>query len=113
MSHSKLATQAQAILRKRFVASSVSRQPSSAARFSSPQDRDSRRRITREGLVTVRQVGDMKTNSIRSHSIKAVAGAVLAVAISTPDAIQAADKTAWDKTFPKSEQVEHRKVSFT
>jgi uncharacterized protein len=54
----------------------------------------------------------MKTNSICSHSMKTVAGVVLAAAISTPDAIQAADQTAWDKTFPKSEKVEHRKVSF-
>src|SRR5258708_4270426 len=109
MSRSKLATRARAILRKRFVASSVSRQPSSAARFSFRQDHDRHRRITREGLVTVRQVGYMKTNSIRGHTMKAVVGAVLAAAISTPDAIQAADQTAWDKTFPKSDQVEHRK----
>src|SRR5690349_11963394 len=54
----------------------------------------------------------MKMNSICSRSMKAVAGVVLAAAISTPDAIQAADQTAWDKTFPKSEKVEHRKVSF-
>jgi uncharacterized protein len=54
----------------------------------------------------------MKTNSIRSHSMKAVAGAVLAAAISIPDVIQAADQITWGKTFPKSEKVEHRKVSF-
>jgi fermentation-respiration switch protein FrsA (DUF1100 family) len=44
--------------------------------------------------------------------MKAVAGAVLAAAISTPDVIRAKDAVAWDKTFPKSEKVEHRKVTF-
>jgi fermentation-respiration switch protein FrsA (DUF1100 family) len=54
----------------------------------------------------------MKTNSIGSRSLKAVAGAALAAAISTPSPIDAADRHGWDKTFPKSEKVEHRKVTF-
>ncbi len=54
----------------------------------------------------------MKTTSIRSQSLKAIAGTALALAISTPDISRAADQVAWDKTFPKSEKVEHRKVSF-
>src|SRR5688572_22556194 len=54
----------------------------------------------------------MKTNSIRNQSLKAIAGTALVVAISTPVATQAADQVVWDKTFPKSEKVEHRKVSF-
>src|SRR4030095_13590172 len=110
MSDLKWAILARAISHRFSGALWVSRQRSSGPRFSFPQDCDSRRRITREGLVTVRQLGDMKTNSICSHSMKAVVGVVLAAAISTPDAIQAADQTAWDKTFPKSEKVEHRKV---
>src|SRR4051812_39916855 len=112
MSHSKLVTPAQAISRKRSAEWLASRRRNSGVRFSFPQDCASLRRITRERLVTVRQLGDMKTDSIRSHSMKAVAGVVLAAAISTPNALQAADQTAWDKTFPKSEKVEHRKVSF-
>lgn len=54
----------------------------------------------------------MKTNSIRSRSLKVVAGAALAAAISTPDVIHASDQLIWDKTFPRSEKVEHRKVTF-
>lgn len=54
----------------------------------------------------------MKTTSIRHRSLKAIAGTALAGAISTAAATRAADQLAWDKTFPKSEKVEHRKVSF-
>lgn len=54
----------------------------------------------------------MKTTSIRNQSLKAIAGTALAVAISTPIMTQAADAVAWDKTFPRSEKVEHRKVTF-
>jgi fermentation-respiration switch protein FrsA (DUF1100 family) len=54
----------------------------------------------------------MKTNSITSRSLKGFAGAALAAALSTPGVIHAADEVAWDKTFPKSEKVEHRKVTF-
>jgi uncharacterized protein len=54
----------------------------------------------------------MKTTSIRNRSLKAIAGTALALAISTPDITQASDQPAWDKTFPKSEKVEHRKVTF-
>src|SRR5688572_5898249 len=53
----------------------------------------------------------MKTNIIRSGSLKAMAGLVLAAAMSS-EATRAADELAWDKTFPKSETVEHRKVTF-
>jgi len=38
-------------------------------------------------------------------------GMALAVAISA-EPTEAADQAAWDKTFPKSEKVEHRKVTF-
>ena len=54
----------------------------------------------------------MKTTSIRNRSLKAIAGTALAVAISTSETTHAADQPAWDKTFPKSEKVEHRKVAF-
>ncbi len=40
-----------------------------------------------------------------------MAGMALAVAISA-EPTEAADQAAWDKTFPKSEKVEHRKVTF-
>src|SRR5688572_2613965 len=53
----------------------------------------------------------MKTNIIRSGSLKAMAGMALAVAMSA-EPTEAADQAAWDKTFPKSEKVEHRKVTF-
>lgn len=54
----------------------------------------------------------MKTTSIRDQSLKAIAGAALAVGISTSVVTLAADQVVWDKTFPKSEKVEHRKVTF-
>src|SRR5438309_8292605 len=54
----------------------------------------------------------MKTNSIRTRTQKAIAGAALAVAMSTPDLTHAADQLAWDKTFPQSDKVIHQKVSF-
>src|SRR5688572_21639406 len=54
----------------------------------------------------------MKTNSIRTQTQKAIAGAALAVAISTTEATRAADQLAWDKTFPQSDNVIHQKVSF-
>src|SRR5436190_14528213 len=54
----------------------------------------------------------MKTTSIRNRSLKAIAGAALAVAMSTPDVTHAADQLAWDKTFPQSDKVIHQKVSF-
>ena len=53
----------------------------------------------------------MRTNIIRTGSLKAMAGVALATAISS-ELTQAADQAAWDKTFPKSEKVEHRKVTF-
>jgi fermentation-respiration switch protein FrsA (DUF1100 family) len=53
----------------------------------------------------------MKTNTICTGSLKAMAGMALAVAISA-EPTEAADQAAWDKTFPKSEMVEHRKVTF-
>src|SRR5215212_4103662 len=53
----------------------------------------------------------MKTNIIRTGTLKAMAGMALVAAIS-PQPTQAADQAAWDKTFPKSEKVEHRKVTF-
>jgi uncharacterized protein len=52
----------------------------------------------------------MKTNNIRTRTQKALVGAALAAAMS-PRAVTA-DQPAWDKTFPKSEKVEHRKVTF-
>jgi len=54
----------------------------------------------------------MKTKSVRNQSLKAIAGTALAIAISTSEATHAADQNDWDKTFPKSENVEHRKVTF-
>jgi uncharacterized protein len=53
----------------------------------------------------------MKTNIIRTGTSKALAGMALAAAISS-EPTQAADQVAWDKTYPKSEKVEHRKVTF-
>jgi len=40
-----------------------------------------------------------------------MAGMALALAISA-EPTEAADQAAWDKTFPKSEKVDHRKVTF-
>ena len=54
----------------------------------------------------------MKTNSIRTRSQKAIVGAALAVAISTPEVTHAADQLAWDKTFPQGGKVIHQKVTF-
>lgn len=54
--------------------------------------------------------GSMRSTSIRS--LKAIAGTALVVAISTPALTHAADQRAWDKTFPKSEKVDHRSVTF-
>jgi uncharacterized protein len=53
----------------------------------------------------------MKTNIIRTGTFKAMAGMALAAAISS-EPTRAADQAAWDKTFRKSEKVEHRKVTF-
>jgi len=53
----------------------------------------------------------MKTNIIRTGSLKAMAGMALVAAISS-EPTRAADQAAWDKTFRKSEKVEHRKVTF-
>ncbi|MCC7376758.1 MAG: alpha/beta hydrolase [Verrucomicrobiales bacterium] len=53
----------------------------------------------------------MKANIIRTGALKALSGAALVAAISS-EPTQAADQTDWDKTFPKSEKVEHRKVRF-
>jgi fermentation-respiration switch protein FrsA (DUF1100 family) len=53
----------------------------------------------------------MKTNIIRTGSLNAMAGIALVAAISSAPT-QAADQAAWDKTFPKSEKVEHQKVTF-
>src|SRR5688500_9187404 len=53
----------------------------------------------------------MKTNIIRTRSLKVVAGIALAAAVSS-EPTRAGEELAWDKTFPKSEKVEHRKVSF-
>jgi len=52
----------------------------------------------------------MKTNNIRTRTQKVLVGAALAAAMSAPAVT--ADQPAWDKTFPKSEKVEHRKVNF-
>ncbi|HUS34458.1 MAG TPA: alpha/beta hydrolase [Verrucomicrobiae bacterium] len=54
----------------------------------------------------------MKTTSIRNRTLTALAGTALALAISAPNVTAAADQLAWDKTFPRSEKVEHRKVTF-
>lgn len=52
----------------------------------------------------------MKRNNIRIRTQKAVVGAALAAAMSAP--ALTAEQPVWDKTFPKSERVEHRKVIF-
>src|SRR5207253_10687153 len=113
MSGSKSATPARAISRKSSAVWLELRQRSSVARFSFPQDCDRGRRIAREGFFHVSQCECvMKTNSIRTRSQKAIVGAALAVAMSTPDVTHAADQLAWDKTFPQSDKVIHQKVSF-
>src|SRR5687767_13838046 len=53
----------------------------------------------------------MKTSIIRTGTLRAMAGLALAAAISS-EPTRAADQAAWDKTFRKSEKVEHRKVTF-
>src|SRR5205809_7880074 len=106
MSGSKSATPARAISRKSSAVWLELRQRSSVARFSFPQDCDRGRRIAREGLVRVRQCACMKTNSIRTRSLKAIAGTALAVTMSA-DVTRAADQLAWDRTFPQSDKVIH------
>lgn len=54
----------------------------------------------------------MRTTSIRNQTLKGIAGAVLAAAVSTAKAADAANQLDWDKTFTASEKVEHRKVTF-
>jgi uncharacterized protein len=54
----------------------------------------------------------MKANTILNRTSKALAGTALAVAISTPNVTASAGQLNWDKTFPWSEKVEHRKVTF-
>src|SRR5688500_13324925 len=53
----------------------------------------------------------MKTNIICTGTLKAVAGIALAAAVSS-EPTRASDQPGWDKTFPKSEKVEYRKVTF-
>src|SRR5215211_5111111 len=53
----------------------------------------------------------MKTNIIRTGTFKAMAGMALAATISS-EPTRAPYQAAWDKTFRKSEKVEHRKVTF-
>jgi len=36
----------------------------------------------------------------------------MAIAVTMPELIHAADQLAWDKTFPQSDKVIHQKVSF-
>jgi uncharacterized protein len=52
----------------------------------------------------------MKTNIIRTGSLKAVAAMSLIAAVSSEPTH--ATNQAWDKTFPRSKKVEHRKVTF-
>ncbi len=54
----------------------------------------------------------MKTKSIRTQSSKTLVGTAVALVMSASTVSHAADQLAWDKTFPKSEKVEHRKVAF-
>jgi fermentation-respiration switch protein FrsA (DUF1100 family) len=53
----------------------------------------------------------MKTNIILTGTLKALTGMAL-VAAGSSETTQAADQVVWDKTFPKSEKVEHRKLTF-
>src|SRR5688500_1809333 len=53
----------------------------------------------------------MKMNIIHTGSLKAVAGMALVAAMSSEPA-RANEQLTWDKTFPKNQKVEHRKVSF-
>jgi uncharacterized protein len=54
----------------------------------------------------------MKTTTIRNRTLKSLAGTALAFAISTPALANAPEPLDWDKTFPRSAKVEHRKVTF-
>ena len=47
----------------------------------------------------MRQCACMKTNSIRTRTQKVIAGAALALVMSTPVLTHAADQLAWDKTI--------------
>lgn len=65
-----------------------------------------------KGLRAWRKVCAMKTTTIRNRTLKTLAGTALAFAISTPTLTAATEQLDWDKTFPKSAKVEHRKVTF-
>lgn len=54
----------------------------------------------------------MKLKSIRTQTHKAIAGAALALIISSTETSRATDQLAWDKTFPQSDRVIHQKVTF-
>jgi fermentation-respiration switch protein FrsA (DUF1100 family) len=54
----------------------------------------------------------MKMKTTRTQSIKALVGTAVAATLSTSEVTFASDQPAWDKTFPRSEKVEHRKVTF-
>ena len=54
----------------------------------------------------------MKMKTTRTQSIKALVGTAVAATLSTSEVAFASDPPAWDKTFPRSEKVEHRKVTF-
>src|SRR5216117_1378591 len=112
MSASKWATPARAISRKSSDAWWASRQRSSGARFSFPQDCDRGRRIAREGFLHLGQCVHMKLNSMGTRSLQVIAGTAMAVAASTPNVTHAADQLAWDKTFPQSDKVIHQTVFF-
>jgi fermentation-respiration switch protein FrsA (DUF1100 family) len=53
----------------------------------------------------------MKTTTICNRTLKTLAGTALAFAVSIPLAA-APEQLDWDKTFSRSEKVEHRKVTF-
>src|SRR5947208_2322848 len=112
MSVSEWDTAARAISHKSSGAWSASRQRSSGARFSFPQDCDRDHRIAREGFLHMRQCVPMKLNSIRTRSLQVITGMALGMAVSTPNVTHATDQLAWDKTFPQSDKVIHQKVSF-
>jgi hypothetical protein len=74
------------------------------------------RQASQDHKRTTLQVGQTSSNEndIYSQSISESNGwhHRPAVALSTPIDSRAADQPGWDKTFPKSKNVAHRKVTF-
>ena len=65
------------------------------------------------GHSDLHQEFKMKKDSIFTRGLHTLTAMALSVFLFTAGVALAADKSEWDKTFPQSEKVTHRKVSFS